>query len=54
MKDKRFSIHYHGVSRIITPLKAYHEPGILCEDVHNLSFAFISPLGANYYDVRHI
>jgi hypothetical protein len=39
---------------IVSSLKAHHGLGVVCQPIDDLALAFITPLGANHYDVlRH-
>jgi hypothetical protein len=54
MADKCFSIHHHGMAGVVAPLKADYQTGRLCQNVYNLSLAFVSPLGTDYHYIRHV
>jgi hypothetical protein len=54
MENKLFSTHNHGVSGIVAALKPDHEIGIFCQQINDLTLAFITPLGADYDYVGHL
>src|SRR5690606_35555764 len=44
---------FDGVAGIGPALETDHQVGLLREEVHDLGFTFIAPLGAYYYSIRH-
>ncbi len=44
----------HGVTRVVAPLVADHDIGLLAQQVGDLPFAFVAPLGAYYDENRHV
>jgi hypothetical protein len=51
--DELLSIHHHGVPGIVPSLKPNHHIGVGGQQIHNLTFPFIAPLGPNDYDICH-
>src|SRR6266699_1702005 len=50
MKDKRTIAYLHGMSGIVPALIADHDVKAFGEQINDLAFAFIAPLGADYHD----
>jgi hypothetical protein len=45
--------HHQRVAGIVPALKAHHDVGAAGQPVHNLAFAFVTPLGADHGDICH-
>ena len=53
MQDELLVGDPHRVPRVVTAVVAGHDLDVLREEVDDLSFAFVAPLGAYYDDVGH-
>ncbi|ERK17431.1 hypothetical protein L579_3832 [Pantoea sp. AS-PWVM4] len=51
MEDGFFTVDDKRVARIVTTLIAHDVFRALCEKVYDLTFTFVTPLGAQYDDV---
>ena len=47
MQDGLFTLDNQGVTSIVATLKAHHRVGLVGQQIDNLAFALIAPLGAN-------
>jgi hypothetical protein len=54
MKNKFLSFNHQGMSGIIAPLETNDKVSIPGEQIDNLSFTFISPLGTNNNNTGHL
>jgi hypothetical protein len=54
MKDGFLAVNDEGVARVVAALEADDDVGIVGEEIDDLSFAFVSPLGADNCDVGHL
>ncbi len=54
MADKLFPFHHHGVAGIVAALKSHDHIRMFRQQIYDLAFAFISPLGSYDNDVRHV
>ena len=53
MKDGFFTVHYQSMTCVIATLEADDDVGVLGEEIDDLAFAFVSPLGADDCNVGH-
>ncbi len=53
MKDMLLVIDDKRVTGVVSSLEAHHAVSLFGEQVNNLAFSFISPLGANNNDICH-
>jgi hypothetical protein len=53
VKAKLLAVPHDRVTRVVAALKTDYEVDPLGEEVGDLSFAFIAPLGADYHGSRH-
>ena len=54
MADKLFALHHHGMAGVVSALEPNNHIGIFSQKVHDFTFAFITPLSSNNYDIRHV
>ena len=54
MADKLFAGDNHGMAGVVSSLKSHNQIGKFCQKIYNFTFAFVSPLGPDYYYVRHL
>ena len=47
------AVDNEGMSGVVTALEAHHDIGPLGKPIHNLAFALVAPLGADYNHVCH-
>ena len=50
MEHKRSVADLYGVTGVVPPLIPGHDVEMLGEEIDDLAFAFIAPLGADYHD----
>jgi hypothetical protein len=50
-QNRFFAIHPKGMTRIMPPLKPNDSARRFCEPINDLALTFVTPLGANHYDV---
>ena len=48
------AVDHEGMTGIVPALEAHDDVGTLREPVHDLALALVTPLGADYHDVRHL
>ena len=53
VKNELVLPHHDRMARIMAPLVAGHDVGALSEQIDDLSFSFVAPLGANNDKNRH-
>ena len=53
MEDELLLAHLDGVAGVVAAVEAGHDLDLLREEVHDLAFAFVAPLGAGHHDVGH-
>jgi hypothetical protein len=53
MTDDLLAFDNHGMTGIVSALKPNHKVGVLGQQVDDLAFALIAPLGANDYKIGH-
>jgi hypothetical protein len=54
VKNERAILDLYGVSSVVPTLITDHDVEVLGEKIYDLAFAFIAPLGADYYyDFAH-
>ena len=51
MQNRLFSLDDQGMTGVMPALETHHGVRTIGEQVYNLTFAFISPLGAYDYDI---
>ncbi len=49
MKDCLLAIDDQRMPRIVAPLKSDHDFGLIGQQINDLAFPFIAPLGAEHY-----
>ena len=55
MQNRLLAINHQGVAGIVTALETYYSFCFFSQQIYNLAFAFIAPLGANdYYILAHL
>jgi hypothetical protein len=54
MAYKLLAFDDHGVSGVVSALKAHHDIGIFGQKIDEFAFAFITPLGSYNYDICHL
>ncbi len=54
MKGELAPLILHGVTGIVATLVADHHVGLLAEQIGDLAFALVPPLGPNHHKNRHI
>jgi hypothetical protein len=54
VKHERFIANLDGMSGVVAALVSHHDVKTLGEQVDDLAFAFIAPLGADYCDNHRI
>ena len=50
MKYSFMTIDYERMAGIVTALKTHHGRGCIGKQINNLTFAFVAPLGTDYYN----
>ena len=53
MKNKRAFVRNNGMAGVGSPLEANDDIGILGQEINDLAFAFIAPLGSNHNEICH-
>jgi len=53
VKDRFLTVHHKGVAGVIAALEADDDVSVVCEEIDDLSFTFVSPLGADDCNVGH-
>ena len=53
MELERLTAPHDRVARVVAALEAHDRVGLLREQVGDLPFSFVAPLGADYHDSRH-
>jgi hypothetical protein len=53
MEDKFFPTHHQSMTGIIASLEADDATGLLCEQVHDFTLAFVAPLASDYHYACH-
>jgi len=51
--DERLAVDHQGVAGVVAALEADHRVGTWGEDVDDLAFSLVTPLGTHHDDVRH-
>jgi hypothetical protein len=54
MKNGFFPVYHERMAGIVAALEANDDIGVLCEEVDDFSFTFVSPLCSYDRDVRHL
>ena len=52
MKDGFFAVHHKSMTGVIATLEADDDVSILGEEIDDLAFAFVPPLGPDHHDIR--
>jgi hypothetical protein len=53
MQDVLFVFYLYGMTGIVSSLETGHHVGTFCEQVDNLAFSLVTPLGADNYYISH-
>ncbi len=53
VEDEMLLSDLDGVASVVAAVEAGHDLDLLREQVHDLSLAFVAPLGADHNDIRH-
>jgi hypothetical protein len=53
VKDGFLTVHHKSVTGVIATLEADDDVSVLGEEIDDLTFAFVSPLGADDCNVGH-
>ncbi len=53
MKDGFLTVHHKSMTGVIATLEANDDVSVLGEEIDDLTFAFVSPLGADDCNVGH-
>jgi hypothetical protein len=53
MEDRFLAVHDKSMAGVVAALEADDDVGLVGEEVDDLAFAFVAPLGADDCDVGH-
>ena len=51
MQHRFLAAHDQGVASVVSTLKACHRADLVCQEINDFTFAFITPMGANHGNI---